>query len=118
MKNSHDFLIEQALDHLKKIGATNIKVLDQAGRHKAPIPDIVAIVDGKKVAVECGSLVGGPEKRFEQLKKAGYEIIVHFPRLENFDISMLAPQYKYPWIYQRDEEYIRARIKAMGEAMV
>ena len=91
----HGLLVEQARQYLVRQGASNIVVLDgvHTGRkspYKKPIPDLIAVMDGKKVAVECGYLTGF-EKRWKELKDAGYEIVIHFPYLECFDLSMNNP---------------------------
>lgn len=98
------------------IGAEDIEIWDGRNRaHQAPVPDLVASLEGRRVAVECGTMVGGREARIKQLHEVGYEIVIHLPYLECFNWSMSTPKYG-PATWTEDE--ISQRIKSMGEVSV
>lgn len=93
---SHSNLIEEARRKLVRSGATEIEVLDglytgRGSKWRAPVPDIICRMSGKKVAVECGYLAN--KDRFAQLKTAGYEVVIWWPYLEVFDSTMTLPSF-------------------------
>jgi hypothetical protein len=88
-------MIQLARADLVRTGASSIQVIDGAyigrgSKWKKPVPDVVATIGERRVAVECGYLAN--RNRLEELRAVGYEVVIHWPYLEFFDPSMMTPE--------------------------
>lgn len=93
-------MTSEAEEWLIRNGGKNVRVLDgvhtgKGSEYKSPLPDVVGELRGRKVAIECGWMSGGCAKRITQLKTAGYQIVIHWPYLECFDITMTLPSQRH-----------------------